>query len=128
MLRRIILITTLVSIGLLFILLNVATPSTTGPLGILVVFILTYVAFLGLITYFLYGVTRIFAHLSSFFTAKKPLKGISFKRSYYYATIVATAPVMLIGLQSIGAVGIQEFLLVGLFVVIGCLYIERVTR
>ncbi len=113
---------------MLVILLNATTPATGGPLSILAVFGLTYLVSVGLITYFLYGTSHVLAHLLSFFALNKRAQGVNFRRSYYYATIVGAAPVMLIGLQSIGAVGVQEFILVALFVILGCVYVERITR
>ena len=53
------------------------------------------------------------------------MQPLSFRRSYYFSTVLAAAPVMLIGLQSVGSVGIYEFILVMLFVVIGCVYIAK---
>jgi len=40
--------------------------------------------------------------------------------------VLAAAPIMLIGLQSVGSIGLYEFILVLLFTVIGlCLYHEK---
>lgn len=110
---------------MLGLLLNLTTPATAGPFGILAIFIFAYLSSLGVMTYFLYGASRVVSHLASAFTVKKPLVPIPFKRSYYYSTVVAAAPVMLVGLQSVGAIGVYEFVLVLIFVVIGCLYITK---
>lgn len=125
MLEKIISIITIVSLCLLVLLLNTTAPVTAGPLGILAIFIFAYVSSLGVMTYFLYGMSRIAAHLSLAFTVKKPIVAMPFRRSYYYSTVLAAAPVMLIGLQSVGSVSIYEFALVLIFIVIGCVYITK---
>ena len=76
-------------------------------------------------TFFVFSSSRIVAHLSAAFTVKKPIQALSFKQSYYYSTIIAAAPIMLIGLQSVGSVGFYDLLLVTVFVVIGCIYIAK---
>lgn len=128
MLKRIIMITTIVSLCLLIFLLNTTTPATAGPFGILAIFIFAYLSSLGVVTYFLYGISRIIAHLSTVFIARRPFERITLRRSYYYSTIIAAAPILLVGLQSVGAGGVYGFLLVLFFVVIGCLYVSKRTH
>ncbi len=126
-LQRTLIIVTLVSLCLLVLLLMTTTPATAGPLGLLVIFISAYLTSLGVMSFFLYGASHVFASFFSGFAMRKPLKPMNLQMSYYYATIIATAPVMLVGLQSVGAVGIYEVGLIILFVVIGCIYISRRT-
>jgi hypothetical protein len=128
MLERIVAIVTLSSLCLLAILLNITAPTTVGPLGILAVFIFAYLSSLGVMTYFLYSFSRLAVHLSTAFTVKRPLTRMSFRVAYYYSTVIAAAPIMLVGLQSVGATGIYEVGLVILFTVIGCLYITKRIR
>ncbi len=128
MLEKIVAITTIISLCLLAVLLTVTAPTTVGPFGILIVFILGYTSSLGVMTYFLYAVSRIVAHLGSAFTVKKPIAPLSFKKAYYYSTVIAAVPIMLIGLQSVGSIGLYEFGLVLLFAVIGCVYITKRIR
>jgi len=125
MLQRIIALITVVSLCLLALMLVLTTPASAGPFGLLLIFISAYLASLGLISFFLYGASRLFAYAASTMTVRKPIKPIAFKRAYYYSTVLAAAPVMLIGLQSVGAVGIYEFILVVIFEVIGCVYITK---
>ncbi len=61
-------------------------------------------------------------------TLRKPVRPIQFHRAYYFSTVLAAAPVMLIGLQSVQSVGIYEVILVVLFEVVACIYISRRTR
>jgi hypothetical protein len=125
MLQRVIAIITVVSLCLLTLMLVTTTPAAAGPFGLLLIFITAYLTCLGLISFFLYGINRIAVYASAGFTLRRPLRVLPFRRAYYYSTVLALAPVMLIGLQSVGAVGIYEFLLVVLFEVIGCIYITK---
>jgi hypothetical protein len=125
MLRAIILITSLISVCLLTFLLVTTTPLTVGPFGILIVFISAYLLLAGLVTFFISGVSRIFARLSRIFVFRKPIESLTLKQSYYYSTIIAAAPIMLIGLQSVGAISIYEYLLIILFTIIGCIYVSK---
>lgn len=125
MLQRIIAFITVTSLCLLILMLVFTTPASAGPLGLLVIFISAYLTALGLISFFLYGASRLVTYALSGFTVKKPIEPLTFKRSYYFSTVLATTPVMLIGLQSVGSVGIYELILVALFVGIGCVYIGK---
>lgn len=125
MLRIILSITTVVSLCLLTVLLNVTTPATAGPFGILAIFFFAYMLSLGVVTFFIYWTSRIVAHMSAGLITRKPLEAMTLKNSYYYSTIIAAVPILLIGLQSVGAIGFYEFILVSVFVIIGCLYISK---
>lgn len=125
MINVIISIITIFSLCTLVVLLNITTPVTAGPFGILAVFIFAYIFLVVLVAYFLQGVSRVISHLTVMFISKKPFETISPKRSYYYSTVIAAAPVMLVGLQSVGVVGIYEYILVSTFVIIGCFYISK---
>jgi len=125
MLKIIISITTAVSLCLLFILLNITKPATTGPFGILAIFGFAYLSSFGLMTFFLYGISYLIAHISEVFMPRKPTRALTLKRSCFFSSILAAAPIMLIALKSVGVVGFYEYLLVILFVIIGCLYISK---
>ena len=128
MLKIIISITTLVSLCFLIMLLNTTTPATAGPFGILMIFILAYILSIGLTTYVLYYSSRIMVRLSIIFRARRPFEAFSFKHAYYYSSVIAALPILLVGLQSVGAVGIYELLLVCMFVGIGVLYVSKRVR
>jgi Ca2+/Na+ antiporter len=127
MLARIIVSTSVAAALLLVALLQTSTPSSIGPLGILLIFILIYVSVLGVLTFLLFIVSKIVRKLSESFTVKRRLEGLTLKRSYYFSSVIALAPVLLIAMQSIGRVGVYEFLLVILFVVVACTYISKRT-
>ena len=59
------------------------------------------------------------------FQARRPAKPMSFRRAYYFSTILAAVPVMLISLQSVGSVTWYEAVLVIVFAALGCLYISK---
>lgn len=101
------------------------TPASAGPFGLLLIFISAYLTSLGLISFFLYGVSRIAVYMLAGFALRRPLQPMPFRRAYYFSTVLAAAPVMLIGLQSVGSIGIYDFILVVIFEIIGCLYIAK---
>jgi hypothetical protein len=125
MLGRIIILSVIVATTLLVVLLFGTEPATIGPVGMLIIFILMYISALGVVTFLLYGGSRILSKIASSFTVKKPMNAMSFRRAYYFASVLALAPVMIIGLQSVGGVGVYELLLIGLFELIACIYIAK---
>ena len=125
MIKTLITIVSIISFCLLAILLNVTTPLTAGPLGILIIFIFAYLSLVGFFTYILRISSMAAAHLSTMFVPRKPIEELSFRRSYYYSTVVASGPIMIVGLLSVGSVGIYEILLIIIFIIIGCLYVSK---
>ena len=118
-------VTITTSFCLLLILLNITNPVTAGPLGILAIFFCSYLLLTGVLAYIFHWGSRVIAYLSVVFMMRKPIEGLNLKRSYYYSTVVSAAPIMLVGLQSVGSVGIYEVSLVLIFIVIGCLYVSK---
>jgi len=125
MLKLIVSLVTIVSAFALIVLLNLTTPSTAGPFGILAVFLFSYLLIAGIFTYVIRWGSQLVAYLSTVFRARRPLTDLSFKRSYYYSTVFAAAPIMLVGLQSVGRIGIYEYVLVLIFIGVGVLYISK---
>ena len=128
MLPRLIATISLVSLVLLSLMLTFTSPATAGPFGLLVIFVTAYLTFVGLISFFLFGINRLAIMVSSGMTLRRPLGRMEFRRAYYFSTVLAAAPVMLIGLQSVQSIGIYEVLLVVIFEVVACLYISKRTR
>jgi hypothetical protein len=106
-------------------MLVATSPNSVGPLGILVVFGLFYLSLLGVVTFLIFYISAAVAKLFSAFTVKQPLSKLGFKQSYYLSTIISAAPVMLIGIQSVGDVSFYDILLVGFFVFVGCFYVIK---
>lgn len=117
-----------VAVVLLAIMLQVTTPATIGPLGLLFVFILLYVASLSMLTFFIFAMSRVAARLARSVMLRRPLHVLTIPQAYYYGSVVGLAPVMLLGMQSVGSVGVYEALLVVLFAVLGCVYIAKRSR
>jgi hypothetical protein len=127
MLGRILTISFILATMLLVILLQTTTPATIGPLGILFVFILMYVSALCALTFLLFIVSKVVARLSSSLTVRRPIQRLSLIKSYYFSSVIALAPVMFIGMQSVGEVGFYDVLLIVVFVIISCVYIAKRT-
>ena len=125
MLKIIIPIATAISLCFLAIFLNIVTPAAVGPFGILLVFIFIYMSSFGLVAFFLFGMSRVLSHIFAIIITKKPFFPLDLRKSCLYSSIISAAPVMLIALRSVGAVGLYEYLLVVAFVIIGCLYISK---
>lgn len=125
MLKNVLLVGTILAALTLVVLLNQTTPTQAGPIGVLAFFIAVYGLFVGLISFALYTSSRAIGKVSKAITVARPLQPLSLQSSYYYASIIALAPAMLLGMQSVGGVGLYEFILVILFVIIGCMYIGR---
>jgi len=125
MLPRIVATLSLASLCVLTLVLTFTSPVEAGPFGLLVLFISAYLTFLGLISFFLFGINRLIVMFTAGLAVRKPLKPMSFRRSYYFSTVLAAGPVMLIGLQSVKSISIYEFLLVVLFEIVACVYVSR---
>lgn len=128
MLPRLIATISLASLVVLSLMLTFTSPATAGPFGLLVIFVTAYLTFVGLISFFLFGINRLVIMVSSGMTLRKPIQKMEFKRAYYYSTVLAAAPVMLIGLQSVQSIGVYEVLLVVIFEVVACLYVTKRMR
>jgi hypothetical protein len=115
------------SLFLLILLLQYTTPSRAGATGILCVFILAYIFIVSVLSFLMYGISRIIVKVSRLFTVRRPLEVMSLKRAYYFSSVVGLAPVILVSMQSVGSFGLYEFGLVALLVVIGCVYITKRT-
>jgi hypothetical protein len=112
---------------MLFVLLTTTTPSTAGPLGILSFFICMYIAALGVLTFLFQGASLLLAKLSPMKRRKIIPGGLSLKKAYYYASVLALVPIMLLAMQSVGEIGMYQLLLVGFFTFIAWLYVANRT-
>ncbi|MEO8691184.1 MAG: hypothetical protein ABI397_00190 [Candidatus Saccharimonas sp.] len=119
MLKKTLALSTLASFVVLLAFMQVTSPSTTHPIGLLFVFILLYMLALGVLTYILYVGSSLAVSLR--FTRAR----LSLKRAYIYASVVALAPVILVCIQTIGTISLYEVILVIAFEVIACFYVAR---
>jgi hypothetical protein len=125
-LSKIILISLIASPLLLIAFLQTTTPATSGPLGILLVFILMYTSLLSLLTYLVFYTVNLVNKLATFFMSKG-LGDMSFVRSYYFSSVFALAPVIFIGMESVGRVGLYEVVLIGIFMIVAGVYVAKRT-
>lgn len=128
MLPKVISISVGVAIVLLAVILQTTTPTVIGPLGILFVFILIYIVALGVLTFLLRFASRLLAKATRSLTVRRPMRELTVGRSYYFSSILALGPVMLVGMQSVGEVGIYDMLLLVVFITISCIYIAKRSR
>lgn len=127
MLGRIISVSVVLAVVVLLAILQTTTPSTAGPIGILFVFIFIYMLVLGVLTFLLFWGSKLISKLLQLATQKAPRRPLSLIRSYYFSSILALAPVIFMGMQSVGEVGFYDVILVLLFVGVGCFYVAKRT-
>lgn len=127
MLGRILVTVGVISMAILLYMVNATTPSEAGALGVLTVFLVLYIVSAVLLTFFIYWTNRIIVRVFFADSSVRYLDRLSLKRSYYYGSILALGPVMLISLQSVGRGGIGAFALVGILLAIGLVYVSRQT-
>ena len=125
MFGRILTVVTLAAAIALSLLLQSTNPSTAGAAGLLAVFFLLYIIFVGVITWLLHWVSTVVVYVARPVALKRPLKALTAGRSYYYASIIALAPTMLLAMQSVSQLGFYEVLLVIVFVAIGIFYVKK---
>lgn len=116
---------TALSLCLVVVLLNVTTPATAGPFGILSIFFFAYVSSVGLMTFLLYWGGVLANRVSLALVIRKPVQPLTLKIAYYYSTVLGAVPILLVGLQSVGSIGFYELFLVFIFAIIGSLYISK---
>lgn len=119
MLNKILVVIGLASVIFLVVMMNLTTPSEVGPLGVLVFFTLMYAVCLSVTV----GLCRLFFVIVNKFR-KTEIRNVS-KKSYYFGSVLAFAPAILIFMRSFGKLNLLEVALVGLFVLIGCFYISK---
>lgn len=122
MLNKVLALITLVAFVLLSTLIQSTSPATIHPLGILATFILFYLLALGVLTFLIFGIGRFF----KLFDAKvQSTDAITFQRSYYFASVIALAPVLFVGMRSIGRGTVWDVVLILMFEAIAFFYISK---
>lgn len=125
MLGRILVGIVVAAVLALAFVIQTSNPSEIGPVGLLAVFFLLYVIIFGALTELILVGTRVIAWTGRHVVLKRPFEAFSLKRSMYFASVIALAPIMLLAMQSIGSLGPYEFGLVAMFLMVGILYITR---
>jgi len=127
MLKRSIAAVTVVSMMIIAVIITTTTPSTSGPVGVLAFFIFLYLAALGVLTFIFYGVSAATPKMPLLSKKRVNKERLSLKRSYYYASVVALVPVMLIALKTVNEIGIYQILLISVFTVVAWIYVTNRT-
>lgn len=128
MFAKILLVVGLVaSIALGYILTNLS-PSTAGAIGVLAVFLLSYTILVVVLTFLFYLMHKVIVRLLYSDRVQHTSDTLSLRRAYYYSSILALGPVILVSFRSVGTVGLGEVGLVMALLIIGCLYVSRQTR
>lgn len=125
MLKRVLFFLTPASALMLVFLLTSTTPASTGPLGILGFFVFMYLTALGVLTFLFKAISAVLSRATSSMGPRSRVRALSLRDSYYYASVLALAPVMLIALQSVGRVGPYQVSLVVFFVVVAWVYVAN---
>lgn len=112
-------VASLLAVVFLIVVLNLTTPSDVGPLGVLVFFTLGYIVCLGVMV----GLCRIFFALLA--KMRRQRLEANRKRSYYYASVLAFVPIVLIFMRSFGELGVLEVFLALLLGIIGCFFVSK---
>ena len=73
----------------------------------------------------MYTVSKVIVAAMQLGAVRKSAAALTIKRAYYYASVLGLAPVIIVGMLSVGAFGIYEFGLVVLLLSIGCVYITK---
>ena len=98
--------------------LNMTNPLDSGPLVILVVFVLLYVLIVSALSAALHLVGAVVRMV-------KPDRPIRMRRGYYVVSIVALAPVLFVALNTLGQLDVLESTLILILVSLGCFYVLR---
>lgn len=120
MLRKVLTLSTISAAVLLVIIFQTTTPASIHPFGILFVFILLYVFILGVLTFLVYHILHLGAHLK-----KDGGNSVSFRRTYLLSSVLALAPVILLGIQSVGSLTVYEVFLIIVFEFFACFYVIK---
>jgi hypothetical protein len=105
----------------LFVFLNITSPLQSGPLSVLVAFVLVYF----FVTSLLYAVARLAIRIGNFLGWKRDIPP---KTIYYLVSVIGLGPVFILALNTLGQLEIKDVILVILLLVVGCFYVLRRSR
>ena len=106
-------------------MLYLTRPGEVGPFGVLAFFILVYLLCVGFIFLMLIATVSIAKKYTPNGRLKLWLEGLSTRKIYYYASALGLAPVVTIGMASVGRVSGIDIALVLIFEILACFYISR---
>ena len=114
MLSRFVPVVSLISVAVLLVLLNFTTPTSLGPVGVLLFFVLVYLVMFGVAT----GAVAIFRKILG-------KKGEMGRRDYGCAVVIAFAPILLLVSQSLGTLNLLTVIIVALLTFLGCFWMLK---
>jgi hypothetical protein len=125
MFGRVLTVVTLGAMIALLLVLQSTSPSTVGPVGILAVFFLFYVISVGVCTWAIHGVSLLLHLVTIPILFRTPSNILTMTQSYYFGSVVALGPIMLLAMGSVAKIGVYEVGLVLVFVSISLFYVKK---
>ena len=113
MFNRLMMLVSLVAVIIILAMINLTTPTSVGPLGVLVFFTMIYLT--------IYGVVNLI--VAAFMKASD--KKFGGKKNRYYAAMISFGPIMLLLVQSFGSLSVVTFAMTAVFVMLGCFVINK---
>ena len=113
MFNRLMFLFSLVAVIVILAMINFTTPTSVGPLGVLVFFIMIYVVVFAIVNF-----------LVSLFSKVSEKKGGQ-RKERYLAAMISFGPIMLLLVQSVGSLNIFTGVGVLFFVALGCFVIKK---
>ena len=113
MFNRLMILLSLVAVIIILAMINLTTPTSVGPLGVLVFFTMIYVV--------IYGVVNLI--VVAFMKANGKKGGE--KKNRYYSAMISFGPIMLLLIQSFGSLCVITVAMVMVFVALGCFVINK---
>lgn len=103
-------------LGLIIVYLNVTNPLSVGPIGILGIFVLLYLVTVSVAYLFLKVLFRLNIKL---------FRGVNLKKSYLLASIISFIPVLAVGLNTLGQLGVMEIALISILSLLASFYVFK---
>lgn len=113
MFNRLMLLLSLLAVIIILAMINLTTPTSVGPLGVLVFFTMIYIV--------IYGVVNLI--VVAFMKANGKKGGE--KKNRYYSAMISFGPIMLLLIQSFGSLSVITVAMVMVFVALGCFVINK---
>lgn len=107
------------------VLLQVTHPDMVGPVGVLAFFVLLYVAVTSGVFLLLELGRKLLLRFVQAGKWRLYCQEISDIKLYYYASVIALAPIILLGMQSVGGIRLMEGVLVVIFEILALVYVSK---
>ena len=80
---------------------------------------------LSCLTWGIYGLNFVVLEIMKASFRKKTITPMRMQKAYYFASVVALAPTILLAMNSVGTMSFYDILLIIIFVSIGVFYIQK---